>query len=164
MREFYRQIVATHPDGVPEGRDKQLLWPLLTPRLIAVLENTRACERDYFRKHPDPNSKAGFWWSEQGLFSGSEEESAPAEVKQITTRSIAPRHFHVTVEFTYKDTFETYGRPPDPNAHFSWRGVVTVDCSSGRCLIDDFTHSDWHHPMSQMIASECRGGLWIGRR
>jgi hypothetical protein len=168
VREFYSHVVAAKPIGIPSGEVRSQLWPLMSPRLVRVLENAAACERDYFRRLKCKDCKPEFWWLEMGLFSGGDEKAMPAEAKVLQTRAITQNTFRVGVEFTYRETFETYGRPPDPNSHFSWRGVVTVDCSTGACLIDDYAQVDASSDNPRRALSEsffgCKGTRWVGER
>lgn len=167
VREFYRRIVVIKPLGIPTGNDKKALWPLMSERLVRTLDTAEACERDYFRQHaPNDKSKPEFGWLEDGLFSGGNEKALPAEVIIIETQAFAPRRFRVFVQFTYRETFDTYGKPPDPKDHFSWPGEVMVDCSTGHCLIDDFLPRDGDTKQPLPALSEsfpgCRGAHWVG--
>lgn len=41
------------------------------------------------------------------------------------------------VRFTYRERFETYGRPPDPANFFSWRGATMVVSEAPQLVVDD---------------------------
>jgi hypothetical protein len=49
VQDLYAQIVKTRPVGIPKGVDRAALWPLLSKRLIRVLETAQRCKADYFR-------------------------------------------------------------------------------------------------------------------
>jgi len=161
VRQFYKHIVARHPLGIPRGSDRELLWPLMTRRLAGILRTAAACEEDYFRQYTCTDCKPQFSWLEFGLFSGGNEEALPVEIKIVTSESISPRSFRITVKFTYRETFATYGRPPNPENHFEWLGQVIVDCSTKSCLIDDFSRKDYDFTLSTSFIG-CRGSRWVG--
>lgn len=112
VHEFYRHVIAHHPLGIPDGEAKRLLWPLMTPRLTRILETASVCEEDYFRQNTCTDCKPEFWWLEDGLFSGGNENALPAEVEIVKTRAKRSRSYQATLRFTYRETFATYGRPP----------------------------------------------------
>lgn len=166
VRALYAQIVKTRPLGIPREADRAVLWPLLTPRLVRVLETGERCEADYFRQHPEPDLKPEFGWLEDGLFSGPDEMAVPADVLIIRTESVGSRRYRVVVQFTYKESFETYNRPPDPAHAFQWRGEATVERQAGRFLIDDFSRIDTASRKRSRALSEefvgCKGAQWVG--
>jgi hypothetical protein len=166
VRNLYAHIVKARPIGIPTGTDRAVLWPLLTGRLVAVLETARRCEEDYFRRHPDRDLKPDFGWIETGLFSGPDEMALPSLVQIIRTDTIGRLRYLVLVEFTYRELFETYGRPPDPRNTFQWRGEVTVDGATGRFLVDEFRRVDNGSGERARALSEqfvgCRGTRWVG--
>ena len=168
VREFYRHVIAHHPLGIPDGEAKRLLWPLMTSRLTRILETAAVCEEDYFRQNTCTDCKPEFWWLEDGLFSGGNENALPAEVEIVKIRAKRSRSYQVTLRFTYRETFATYGRPPDPANTYQWNGMAIVDCSSGRCLFDDFIRLDPKTGKPFLTLStaftDCRDGKWIGPR
>ncbi len=138
----------------------------MTPRLRKILDVAQECEKDYFAKHTCEECKPTFGWIEQGLFSGGNEEALPAEAHVVSTKSFAHGTFQVTVRLTYRETFETYGRPPNPKNHFDWRVLVRVQCSKDNCLLDEFLRLDpdtgkARDALSESF-SECNGPLWVG--
>lgn len=161
VRKFYKHVVARHPLGIPRGSDRELLWPLMTRRLVRILQTAAACEDDYFRRNTCSSCKPQFSWLEFGLFSGGNEEALPAEIEIVDSESIAPKSFRITVKFTYRETFATYGRPPNPENHFEWLGQVIVDCSKKSCLIDDFSRKDYDFTLSTSFIG-CDGSRWVG--
>jgi hypothetical protein len=169
VRNLYAQIIKPHPIGIPTDADRAVIWPLLSERLVAILETASRCEADYLRQFPDPNQKPGFGWLEEGLFSGSEEMADPSDIRIIRTDRLGNRRYLVWVEFTYRETSATYCcRPPNPRNTFKWRGVVTVDGATGRYLIDDFRRISrksgkaWGGLSEKFMFAGCRGPRWVG--
>jgi hypothetical protein len=160
VRKLYRYIVAHRPLGIPAGKDRRALWPLMTKRLVAILETGAACEEDYYRQHRNDDGKPEFAWLETGLFSGSNERAMPVQVTVVGRKSIAPQQFKLVLRFKYRDTFDTYGRPPDDSNTFTWRGTVLVDCSADSCAVDDFIPSEGL-PLSKSFVG-CKGQQWVG--
>jgi hypothetical protein len=74
---LYKQVVSRKPLGIPRGKDRKAIWPLLSRDLIQRMRVAKECEKDYFRQYPDPNLKPAFGWLEFGLFSGANEQAAP---------------------------------------------------------------------------------------
>ena len=169
VNEFYALIVKHHPLGIPTGEVKRAIWPLLSSRLAASLEALQACEDDYFRRYEKvlkaEQLKPSIGWLEHGLFSGGNEEALPAEVRVTRVEPRPDERMQMDLEFTYRDTFETYGRPPDDSNTFRWRGTLLVVREGGRYLIDDYVPIDEkgkaHTPLSRNF-SECQRGRWVG--
>lgn len=114
VRQLATEIVARRPLGIPDAEDKGAIWPLLSARLVKQLETARACEADYFRLHANDDGKPEFAWLESGLFSGDDEEALPAEIAVERIEPLKGGAFRVRVRYTYRESFETYGRPPNP--------------------------------------------------
>ena len=168
VRTLYAHIVRARPLGIPTGDDRAALWPLLTGRLIRVLETADRCEQDYFRQHPQTDSKPEFGWLEGGLFSGPDEMALPSDVRIVRTDTVARERYRVLVQFTYRESFETYGRPPNPANTFRWRGEVMVEGHNGRFRVDDFRRLDERSGKRLQALSRsflgCRGSQWVGYR
>ena len=168
VRQLYRHIIAVRPIGIPAGADKKAIWPLLSRRLIAQLEAGQACEADYRRLHATDDGKPSFGWLESGLFSGENERALPAEATVERTEPIGAGAFRVRVLFTYRETFETYGRPPNRAVALRWRGAVTVVSEDGRFAIDDVVVFEKGSTKTASRLSEafaqCEGPRWVGQR
>ncbi len=166
VRTLYARIVKTRPLGIPTGADRAALWPLLTPRLVKVLETAQRCEADYFRQHPEPDLKPEFGWLEDGLFSGFDEMALPSDARIMRTESVGRERYRVVVQFTYRESFETYNRPPDPTHTFQWRGEVMVERHGSQFLVDDFRRIDEGSMERPRALSEtfvgCKGRRWVG--
>jgi hypothetical protein len=166
VRQLYAYVVAHHPLGIPTGADKEALWPLLSRRLVRQLETARACEDDYHRKH-SVDGKPAFGWLETGLFSGSDEQALPNEVKVERTES-RDGAVRVYLHFTYRETSATHGREPDHATAFHWRGAAIAKLEGGHFVVDDVlvfkdNSTTIDSRLSQMF-SGCSGPKWIGNR
>lgn len=166
VRELYQQVVARKPLGIPKGEDKAAVAPFLSKRLLQTLDVGQSCEDDYRRKHPDPNSKPAFHWLEFDLFSGGNENAIPAEAKVEKVQSQKTGSFRVYVRLTYKESFETYGRPPDPENTLSWSVVAVVISEGERFVVDDvlFLKDTSTKIESRLpgIFTGCDGPRWVG--
>ena len=166
VRQLAAQIVARRPIGIPDGEDKAAIWPSLSGRLVRQLETARACEVDYFRQHATDDGKPDFGWLESGLFSGDNEQAIPAEIAVERVERLKGGAFRVVVRFTYRESFETYGRPPDPSNFFSWRGAMMVVPEAGQLLVDDVVlfrdgSTKVEFRLSKAFAG-CAGPRWVG--
>ncbi len=173
VRVFYHEVIKRHPLGIPTGEDKRALWPLLSVRLARTLDTLQACENDYFeggRRLFTPEKaaelKPSIGWMEYGLFSGADERAMPAEVTVTQVASRGGGRFRVHLRFTYRDTYETYGRPPDDSNTFEWTGIASVVFEGGRYVIDDFIPIDGDSgkrlPGLAKLFPECKGPRWAG--
>ena len=166
VEKLYREVVARQPLGIPTGADKKAIWPFLSQKRARQLETAKSCEDDYYRLHRGSDEKPEFGWLEFGLFSGGNEEAAPAEFQVERTEALGEGTYQVHLRLTYRETFETYGRPPDPKSTFHWPAAVVVISEKGRFLVDDVllfardsTKVDWR--LSQEFAG-CDGPRWVG--
>jgi hypothetical protein len=166
VRQLSAQIVARRPLGIPDGEDKAAIWPLLSGRLVRQLETARACQVDYLRRHGTDDGKPDFGWLESGLFSGDNERAIPAEIAVERVERLKSGAFRVVVRFTYRESFETYGRPPDPANFFSWRGAMMVVPEAGQLFIDDVVlFRDGSTRVESRLSEAfvgCAGPRWVG--
>jgi hypothetical protein len=165
--KLYKQIVLRKPLGIPQKADRQAIWPLLSRDLIKRLDLARECEKDYFRQYSDPNLKPAFGWLEMGLFSGGNEHALPSRVAVRRTVKQKDGSYQVEAKITYKETFETYGRPPDPKDTFNWDVVAFVIWDGNRFAVNDVSYSKDHPDevelrLSQLLSDGCKDGKWVG--
>ena len=165
VRELYAYVIRHQPIGIPQGDTRNALRPLMSERLRNRLETAAACEADYFRQYTKSDEKPIFGWLEHGLFSGGSERAIPAEMTIVSTKPATAGRQQVTIRLTYRDTFETYGRPPDPANTFHWEVDVLVDCPGRSCVVDDVVEIDDTgkrlRPLSEGFES-CDGRRWVG--
>jgi hypothetical protein len=161
VRSLYQQVVARHPTGLPSGVDMKIFAPYLSKTLLHRIDLADACERDFFRKHRDPNMKPPFAWLEAGLFSGEDEKTSPGNFRIERTQAEQDGSFRVDVRLTY--------RPTDGPG--SWRVVAIVVREGGHFVVNDvvylknensspLTPAEWR--LSQLLSQGCDGPYWIG--
>src|SRR5438045_1368429 len=75
VQNLYREVVALHPLGIPSDRDMKVLAPYLSKQLLHRFDINLACQGDWDRQHPGPDSKPPFL--EFGLFSGDDMRAQP---------------------------------------------------------------------------------------
>lgn len=167
VQALYKQVITRHPIGLPTGPDKLAIRRFLSRNLIYKFEAARACETDLSRRHSGGAGKPPIPWLETGLFSGEAEEALPAAAVITDVVHQADGSFLATVRLTYKESFETYGRPPNPKNTFHWQvGVVVV--SEGKDFkVDDVvfykegsSENEWR--LSQKLSKRCSNGRWVG--
>lgn len=166
VRELYEQVVARRPLGVPKGEDKAALWPFLSKKLIQKLDAAQSCEDDYLRQRPDKNGKPAFGWLETDIFSGSAERAIPTTASVERTEPMKDGTFRVYVRLTYKESFETYGKPPDPTHTFDWHVAAVVISEGRRFVVNDVLlfKDDSTRIASRLTDSfaGCDGPRWVG--
>ncbi len=165
-RELYQQVVARRPLGIPKGADKEAIWPFLSKGLIQKLDAAQACENDYFRQYTDKDSKPGFSWLETDLFSGANEKAIPSAAAVERTKLQKDGSFHVYLRLTYRESYETYGRPPDPANTFNWHVAAVVISEGGRFVVADVLLFEDNSMKVESRLSEyfsgCEGQHWVG--
>lgn len=169
VRELYKQVVARKPIGIPKGADKSAVWPFLSKKLIHQIESEQSCEVDYFRKHPKSgDEKPEFDWLELGLFSGANERAAPAAAVVTRTEQDGNGRYRVYVRLTYKESFETYSRPPNPANTFHWNVAAIVISEDGKFIVDDvFLFKDNSTKIDSRLTTSfpgCDGEHWVGEK
>jgi hypothetical protein len=133
--------------------------PYLSKALLHRIDVNDACQDDWARQHPDPNSKPPFL--ESGLFSGGDNEAYP-------------RAFHIEKAQTEKDgSFRVYvaltgGIPPDKPSH--WHVIALVVQKTGHYVVDDviYVNDGWRNAaesrLSKYLSQDCDGPHWVGDR
>lgn len=168
VRKLYQQVVARRPLGIPRGEDKAALWSFLSTRLIQKLDAAQACEYDYLRQTPNKDGKPPFGWLESGLFSGPDERAIPSSAAVERTVRMKDGTFRVYVRLTYKETFETYGRPPNPANTFDWHVAAVVISEGGRFVVRDILLFEENSTKITSRLTEsfhgCNGPHWVGIR
>lgn len=166
VRHLYQQVVRRKPLGIPKGQDRTAVAPFLSSRLLRTLDAAQSCEGDYFRQHPDPNSKPQFDWLEFDLFSGDNEKAIPAEAVVENVRPQNDGSFLVYVRLKYKESFETYGRPPNPENTFNWSIAAVVTSAGGYFVVDDVLFlKDGSKEIESRLSGlfkGCVGAHWVG--
>lgn len=162
VQKLYREVVARHPLGVPEGAAKTAIWPLLSKRLIKAFDMRNACDRDWAQRHQNANpplKAPGFY--EDGLFSGSVERGYINGAVVGSTKAQADGSYLVYVDvWSYFDD----GVPSlRTGKRYRWQVAARVIAEDGRFVVDDilgfkgvFDHDKpvW---MSKMLTIGCKG-------
>jgi hypothetical protein len=166
VQELYKQVVARRPLGIPKGADKEAIWPFLSKGLIQRLDTAQACENDYCRQDTEKDSKPGFGWLESDLFSGENEKAIPSEAVVERTKRLKDGSFHVYLRLTYRGSYNTYGRSPDPANTFKWRLAAKVISEGGRFVVDDVLLLKHGSTKIESRLSDsfsgCDGSRWVG--
>lgn len=154
VRVFYTDITKLHTSGIPSGRVKKSLWPLMSNRLAQEIDGLGACEKDYFRRYGEilrvHTIKAAIPWGEAGLFTGPNDASTPLAFRILGSRSVGKNRVDVLLAFK-----EDWGES---------EGDATVILENGRWVIDDYVAMYENDELSRLSAgySECKDGRWVG--
>jgi hypothetical protein len=166
VRVFYTFITRYQPLGMPYGRAKKAIWPLLSKRLVAELDSLQACEDDYYQRYGEilraNTYKPATPWLEQGLFSGPDEAATPMKFSILGSRAIGENRVDVHLGFTHRQDY-CCGHPPSYD-HFD--GVVTTVLENNRWVIDDFVAmygNDELRRLSDGYPKDCKDGQGVGR-
>jgi hypothetical protein len=167
VRELYQQIVARRPLGIPKGQDKAAIWPYLSKGLIRRLETAQACENSYVKQHAGEDGKPAFDWLEVNLFSGGANEQAiPSSAVVERKKAQKDGSLRVFVRLTYKESFETYGGPPDPANTFHWDVAAVVISEGERFVVDDvLLFNENSTKVDSRLTNSfpgCNGPRWVG--
>jgi hypothetical protein len=164
VRVFYTYILRYRPLGIPQGRAKDVLWPLLSKRLVQELDVFQACDDDYYRRYGEilraNQYKPETPWLDEGLFSGSNEAASPMKFSILSSRAIGENRVDVHLRFTNKQTY-CCGHP---TSYEHYEGLVTVILENGRFVIDDFValyENDALRRLSDGYPG-CKDRQWVG--
>jgi len=153
-RLFYIAITKFHSSGIPSGRVKKALLPLMSKRLAQQIDGLAACDKDYFRRYGkilrDHVIKAAIPWGEAGLFTGPNDASTPLAFRILGSRSVGDNRVDILLAFK-----EDWGESD---------GDVTVILENGRWVIDDYVAMYENDELSRLSAgySSCKDGRWVG--
>jgi hypothetical protein len=154
IRVFYTEITKFHSSGIPSGRQRKSLWPLMSNRLAQEIDGLGACEKDYFRRYGEilrvHTIKAAIPWGEAGLFTGPNDASTPLGFRILGSRFVGDNRVDVLLAFK-----EDWGES---------EGDVTVVLENGRWVIDDYVAMYENDELSRLSAgySSCKDGRWVG--
>jgi hypothetical protein len=157
VRVFYNYITRYRPIGLPNGRAKKTLWPLLSKRLVGELDGLQVCEDDYYRRYGDilraNHYKPATPWLEEGLFSGPIEAAGPRKFSILSSRAIGDNRVDVHLRFT-----------GDPASSYHFEGVITAILENSQWVIDDFVAMYANDELLRLSSGypECKGGQWVG--
>ena len=154
VRSFYTSITRYRQLGIPHGRAKKALWPLLSTRLVQQLDSLETCEEDYDRRYGEilraKTYKPATPWLEEGLFTGPNDAATPPSFRIISSRSVGENRVDVLIAFK-----EDWGDS---------EGDVTAILENNRWVIDDYVAMYENDGLQRLSAGypECKGGQWVG--
>lgn len=154
VRAFYTYITRYHQLGIPYGRAKKALWPLLSKRLAQQLDSLEACDKDYYRRYGEilraNTIKPATPWLEEGLFTGPNDAATPSTFRILGSRSVGENRVDVLIAFK-----EDWGDS---------EGDVTAILKNNRWVIDDYVAMYENDDLRRLSSgySDCKGGQWVG--
>jgi len=156
VRSIYNEVVARHPLGVPGGSAFQVLKQYLSTTLLDRIDINIACQDDWGRKHPVPDSKPPFL--EFGLFSGDDLRAEPSSFQIKNVEPQKDGSIRVDVTLTHED--------PGGNA-WSWHVAVILVREADRFAVDDVIYlkdkpQDVDVRLSDYLSKGCDGPRWVG--
>jgi len=157
VRSLYKQVVAHHPLGIPEGEEMKIFAPYLSKTLLHRMDLAIGCSADWRRQYPEPDLKPELGWLELGPFSGENERASPQTFTIENTLSDKDGSVHVYVRLarTYPE-----GRPS------IWHVVAVVVQEKDRFVVDDVIYlkdEDYDESrLSDGISAGCEGSRWVG--
>lgn len=154
VQRFCSRLVELKEFGVLEKKERRVLAPLLSKRLLQQLDDVRACQADWYRQQPkDTTDKPPF--VDCCLLSGTP-DGAPTSFKIAATKELAGGRYEVTVDYERKDA----------TGVIRWREALIVIREESRYVIDDvlFEAGDPERQsvLSKSFGDVCRGRHWIG--
>jgi hypothetical protein len=158
VRSLYAQVVSRHPIGVTKGFQMTTFAPFLSKALRHRIDETAACEADWFRQYPQTDMKPGFGWLELGLFSGDGENAGPSSFQIKRTQAEKDGTVRVYVTLTHAESNE---RP------WTWQVAAIARRENGQYVVDDVIYlKDKNNPadirLSKLLSDGCNGSHWVG--
>ena len=154
VRVFYTYITRYRQSGIPYGRAKKTLWPLLSKRLAQQIDSLEACDKDYFRRYGEilraNKIKPAIPWGEEGLFTGPNDAATPSTFRILGSRSVGENRVDVLIAFK-----EDWGDS---------EGDVTAILENHQWVIDDYVAMYENDELQRLSAGyqECKGSQWVG--
>jgi hypothetical protein len=158
VRNLYNQVISRHPIGVTKGFEMTNFAPFLSRALHHRIDQTAACEANWFEQYPQSGMKPDFGWLELGPFSGDGENAGPSAFQIERTQAEKNGTVRVYVTLTHPESNE----PP-----WTWQVAAIVRREDGRYVVDDVIYlkdknnlSDvW---LSKVLTRGCNGPRWVG--
>jgi hypothetical protein len=158
VRGLYSDVVARHPLGVPSGEDLKVFTPYLSKALLHRIDINFACQHDWDRKNPDPNSKPPFL--EFGFFTGVDLRAEPRSFDIEKSQLEKDGSIRVYVKFIHDD--------PGGNP-WTWHVAVILIRENGHLVVDDViflkdSPKGVDVLLSEYLTQGCDGPHWVGHR
>ena len=145
VRRLYQAYLDARPEGLPTPAQMKVFAPLLSQRLVRLVEEARQHQSNY-AKH-NPGDKPPF--VEGCLFASLFEGPTAFEIDRMEPQ--ADGRQVVLVSFSYSD-------PQRPQPPFRWSDAVFVRLEKGRPVVDDVEfRGEWAFKpggrLSQLLAA-----------
>jgi hypothetical protein len=163
VRVFYTNITRYQQLGIPNGRARKALWPLMSKRLTQELDSLGECDADYYRRFGEilraNTYKPATPWLEAGLFTGPNDSATPRKFSILDSRSIGDSRVDVHLRFPEPEYCCS-----QPTPSYFTEGIVTVILKNGWWVIDDYVAMYENDELRRLSAgyAECKGGRWVG--
>lgn len=122
---LYQAYLDVRPEGLPTPAQMERFTPLLSPRLVRLIEEARRYQADYARRNPDDKPP----FVEGCLFASLFEGPTAFEVERVEAQAGGSQL--VRVKLSYVDAQQPK-QPP-----LRWTDAVFVRQERGRFLVDD---------------------------
>jgi hypothetical protein len=138
--------------GLLEGKDRRVMAPFLTARLLRQLDDASACQRDWARQQPKGSTDKPPY-VDCCLFFGIADGN-PTSIKTGAVEAMPDGRTKVVVDCELKLGADD----------IRWRDAVIVTMENGRWAVDDFVYDlDRDAALLSKSFTECRGKRWIGQ-
>lgn len=156
VRSLYQKVVALHPLGNSVGGHLKVFAPYLTKALLHRIDLANACNVDWDRQHPDPNSKPP--GLEGGLFTGDDLRAEPKAFHIERVQADKDGSIRVYVKLTHEEP----GESP-----WTWRVAAIVVRENGHFVVGDVIYlkdspQDVDVRLSDYLSQGCNGPRWVG--
>lgn len=160
VTRLYRQVIARHPIGIPQGEDLEVFTPYLSSSLLQSMDQYRACTSDWARKNSGSDLKSPVGLFENDIFSGAYEQAIPQTFHIEKTQPGDSGHLRVYVRLTSVS-------PPAPPS--VWRVAVLVSREGEHFFVDDIVYlKDEDRPsderLTEYFSRYCQGSQYVRRR
>jgi len=165
VRSLYTEVVARHPQDIPDGADMKIFAPYLSKTLLHRIDLAKACSSDWDRSNSDPGLKTEMT-SRFGIFSGERGTAEPTSFKIQKTLSQKGGSLRVYVKLTRSQ--------PLPRDSWDWRVAALLIRADDHFVIDDVIYindSEYrgtgeakppNRRLSEYLSAGCDGARWIG--
>jgi hypothetical protein len=155
VRSLYTEVVGRHPLGSP-GANFKVFAPYLSKALLHRIDINVACQDDWDRQNPGPNSKPPFL--EFGLYTGDDLRAEPQAFHIERVQAEKDGSIRVYVKLTHKEP----GESP-----WTWGVAAVVVRENGHFVVDDVIYlkdspQDVDVRLSEYLSQGCDGSRWVG--
>lgn len=161
VSRLYRQVIATHPLGIPEGSDLESIKPFISDRMLRKLIDVKACEKSYYLSHEHDTGKPPFAWLERGIFSGEYELALPAKATVLESELQKNGSYIVYLQL------DSVPIEKNDTTHSTWDVELSVISERGEFVVDDVYLSDNRSSQRRMSLygsfPGCNGLVWSGK-